>query len=227
MASARSYAEELKPWVRAQVIDLRRADTLTEAKYLVDTNVLYFIHYDRFGSLEELGKGPRPYQLKHYPQYLKRVREKGGGLFVHRLGLIEFARAVERAELYILHAIKTPGITEIPPEISIKDLRKTYPENYGNCQERVLTYMGAVRKAYPLIQMATQEEPAFWKQWNTKWQTSIADPEDAAQLVDALASGISSIISDDSDWVSIEGIRFFTANPVAIQAARLAGKLTR
>jgi len=82
-------------------------------------------------------------------------------------------------------------------------------------------------KAYSLIPMASQEEPDFWTQWNAKWQSTIADPEDAAQLVNALASGISAVISDDSDWVSIEGITLFTANQIAIRAAKLAGKFRR
>ncbi|MBI3015517.1 MAG: hypothetical protein HYY65_10760 [Candidatus Tectomicrobia bacterium] len=99
MASALTSAEELRPWVRAEVVDLRSTGAPTEEKYLVDTNVLYFIHYERFGDLDELGKGARPYQLEHYPKYFKRVRDHEGKLFVHRLGLIEFARLVERAEL--------------------------------------------------------------------------------------------------------------------------------
>lgn len=109
----------------------------------------------------------------------------------------------------------------------MKDLRRAYPQDYGKCQARILTYMGSVRKVHSLLQMPPRDESAFWAQWDMGWQGTVANPEDAAQLVDARDSGISAVISDDSDWVSIEGIRLFTANRLAIQAARLAGKLAR
>lgn len=227
MAAAQRAAEDLRPWVRAQITDIQRHDPPGGEKYLVDTNVLYFIHYDRFANLDALGEGPRPYQIQEYPRYLQRVLEKKSGVFVHRMGLMEFARTIEAAELQTLYAVRTPGVTEIPAGLKIKDLRTAYPEDYAICQARVLTYLGAVRKAYQTIPATMVDEHAFWTQWEGAWQQTVADPVDIAQAVDALAADISAVISDDSDWVSIEGIRLFTANAIAIQAARLAGRLIR
>lgn len=227
MVNAGNAAADLKPWVRARVIDIREVDTLIAKRYLVDTNVLYFMHYDRVHNLDELKEGPRPYQLEQYPRYLRRIRGSGGSLFCHRLALIEFARTVEIAELKILYAVKTPSVTVVPADLRIKSLRIKFPSDYKACQQRVITYLRAVRKAYTLVSMTTCEEVVFWTQWDACWQTTLADPADSAQAVEALRNGISGIISDDVDWATIDGISLFTANKVAIDAARLAGRLAR
>jgi hypothetical protein len=227
MTAAQRGPENLRPWVRAQVIDVRRPDPPGEEKYLLDTNVLYFIHYDRVANLDALGEGPLLYQIQQYPRYVQRALERKSRLFVHRMGLMELARRIETAELQILYAVKTPGVIEVPADIRIKDLRTSYPEEYRTCQARVLTYLAAVRKTCQAIPATLLDEHTFWTHWEAGWQQSVADSADIAQAVDALAADISAVISDDSDWVSIAGIRLYTANQVSIQAARLAGRLLR
>jgi len=207
-------------------VDVRRPEASVPPRCLVDTNILYFLHYDRFTNLDALGEGPRPYQTTEYPRYIKRLRYENKELWVHRTGLIELARIVERAELQILYAVKTPDVAGIPPDLNVKAIRRTYRAEYLLCQERVLTYLAAVRKAYRLIAMVGNDAVSYWPAWDVAWPRTVADPEDVGQLVDAVATGLSQVLSDDADWVSLDGITLYTANAVAIRAAQLAGRLT-
>ena len=214
---------DLKPYLRAkEVVDIRQPMGSIDNNMLVDTNILWFCYYPHYSQLDLLGRGPVEYQITQYPSFLKKLLSSETVLFVHKIGLLEFANTVERAELQLLY-LKVKEVSEIGDDFKPKDLRHTYPEQYRIIQGQLATYMHSIKKTFELLGNDIPIDQLL-AEFFLEWQDSLADVGDAMMIAQAKLKGISSVLSDDADLASLKDIRLYTANNAAVSAYKAIHK---
>lgn len=206
----------LEPHLRAEVMNIRPGRVSPVDKILVDANVLYFCYYTKFDQLDILEEGPRTYQTSIYPAFLQKLLSAGSTLFVHKIGLIEFTRLVETAELQILYC-KVTGKTNIGDDFSKKNLRFNCSDDYHKIQGQLATYFNVIMKAFKLF---NSEKPIdrLLLDFLGAWQDSLGDPSDAVMISEAKQEGVYAFLSDDADFATFKDIKLYTANKIAIEA---------
>ena len=207
---------DLAKHLKAEVIDIRQSLSPSVKKILIDANVLYFCYYDRFSLLDPMGKGPRNYQKNDYPSFFKKLLSSNTSLVIHKVGLLEFINTVERAELQILYC-KVNKTSTIKNDFSPKRLRYNYSEKFRNIQGQIITYLHSIKKTFSLLNIDASIDGYLWNSL-TEWQDSLGDVEDATMIAEAKREGIDSVLTDDSAFVTFNGIKLFTANKNAINA---------
>jgi len=207
---------DLADHLRSEVIDIREPTCSLPKKILIDTNILYFCYYDRFSQLEILGESVRCYQIEAYPIFLKKLFSSEVQLFVHKIALLEFINLVKKVELKLLYyqIYNTP---EIPLDFNFKKFSREYYEKYFSIQRRLVIYLNSIRKKFKLVSLSG-EISQILEDIFLKWQNSLADIGEATMFVEAERDGINSVLSDDSDIVTLSNVRLYTANEKAIEA---------
>jgi len=209
--------------VKAQVVDIRRSTSPTPPTLVVDANVLYFVYYPNFQVLAQAGgQVPRGYQLRYYPAWLKRALTAKAQLLAAHQTIGELISLVEYAELETLWQTdpkRVPG-----EKFARKQARYDYEQQLTPTRASVVTIVQAVRKPAALLprpQSGDREVDAtipVWKQSMTDWA-------DAVFVAQAQFGSQTSVLSDDADLVTVNGITVYTANNAAIDAAQKAGTL--
>jgi hypothetical protein len=222
-----SVSEDLKPFLKARVVDVRDYGATTSSEYIVDTNVLVFSTYDRYDQQRLLGKRvPTDATIDEYLRYEKRVRAAGSRLYIASAAVFEFLRTVERAELEILWATKDHAAAL--GDFSNFDLKKVrrvcFKCGYNEAQRNVVTYLNSLAKRFTLLEVSASFA-GFADRCTHAWIGTVIDTGDAIQLSEAKSKGITSVISDDQDFATLEGITQFTANRTIIDTARSVGLL--
>jgi predicted nucleic acid-binding protein len=218
--------------VKASVVDIRPPNFPLPSTMAVDANVLYVIGYD-FSSLRIAGGGlPSLYQTRDYPAWWKHAAKGKVSFCTTAWILAEVAHVVERAELEIAwrtdaHPLELdpdrPGQDFTPKYV--KKLRYHYSDRLQGIRESVVEItLRSIRKQLDYMPRREQEEPEFQRTLDA-WRLSAADVTDASLVVRAKQAGVTSILSDDADLISFEGITLYTANRKAIDAAKWARKL--
>jgi predicted nucleic acid-binding protein len=192
--------------VRAWVVDLRQDAPKANDGFLVDTNVWYWLTYPNAS-----GTG-KHYQTSTYPQYIRRAIQAGATLFYSVLMLAELAHVVEKTELTIFENAN-PHLKGL----GLKDFRHKYPQKRANVVDTIEAVWGQVMQ-YSALSSALN---------NISIEQALAllpsvqvDGYDLLILQTAQQSQVSHIISDDSDFATVEGIVLFTANERTIRSAR-------
>lgn len=204
---------------KAEIRDIQRRDCLVDNdKILVDTNVVYFCYYDRWAQLASTNKGPREYQLKHYPTFLKLLLNKNVALFLHKTAILEFGHRIESAELQILYCEKSGITNPADLKLDIKQLRQLYYTEYQEIKKSLITYFAVIMKTFKLIN-CEESIDKFLSNCLLEWQNAFSGITDASMVAEAKKFGINSILSDDSDFVSFQGIKLYTANNLAIRCS--------
>ncbi len=206
----------LEPHLRAEVTDIRPRKVPKADKILVDANVLYFCYYTKFDQLYYLDKSPLSYQMSIYPSFLQRLLTAGSTLFVHKIGLIEFIKLVEIAELQILYC-KVTGKTNIGDDFNQKNLRFKYPDDYHMIQSQLATYLNSIKKSFLLLSSEKTIDQLLEK-FLIDWQDSLGDPSDAVMISEAKQEGVYAFLSDDADFATFKDIKLYTANKISIEA---------
>lgn len=215
------YRVDLKPFVRADVIDIQQPDCEIGEKILVDTNVLYFFYYDRFNLLAILGEGAQDYQLRKYSTFFKKLLCSGTKLFVHRVNLWEFAHRIELAEQKIFFCELNNLSKFDDKNFNIKELRHGHYEKFQEIKKRIITYLYVISKTFKLLNFDIPIE-RFLADFLYEWQNSIGNAGDSMMIAEAKREGIDSVLSDDSDFISFSGIKLYTANNIAIMTHKKA-----
>lgn len=203
---------DLKPYLKATILDIRRPNCPIpiDKRILFDANVLFFCCYDRFSLLEAIHKEPSEYQITEYSKFFKKLLSSNTILFVHKIGILEFARRVEKAELQILYCEKE-GTSEIGEDFSLKGLRRAYPQDYSNIQGQLAIYLNSIKKTFKLLNREISIDQLL-TDFLMEWRNSLADPADAMMVAEAKQEGIASILSDDADFATFKNIKLYTAN---------------
>jgi len=221
-----SVSEELRPLLRAQVVDIGRLGASVEGHYAVDANVVMFSMYDRYDQQRLLRQQvPADERIDAYLRYQALVRTAGGKLWLPTCTLFEFLRTVEVSELKIVWAqIDATAATGDMSGFSAKMTRRRAGRYYDDFQNRIVTYLKAVAKNYVLIEAELGSLIGHLEQ---VWRGSQLDTGDAQLVAQGRAKDVLRFISDDQDFATVDGITVYTANRTVIDTARAVDRLAR
>lgn len=194
--------------VNAEVIDLKTDSPTSGDIFLVDTNVWYWVTYPPASA------SAASYQITHYPAYIVSAVSNGSKLHYCGLTLAELASLIERSEqrLSVHHALK-------PKEYRHKyaaERRKVVREVTTAWDQIVTDYAGQLDL---LIDTSTSNAAL------NRFQTQLLDGYDLFLLETMQQQGVTQIITDDGDYVTVPGIQVFTANQNVINAAAKQSRL--
>ena len=184
---------------RANVYDLRTLQSPPDFKYFLDTNVLKFI-FARTSVHEQ------SYQTEYYPAFFKEL--------LKRENIIRFTFTQNILELFsVLDAIEK----ELKSLPTIKDYRSDDLEQYLDSRRNIFEEIGSSLQVFP-IKITPDDVTSY-----LNIDFSI-DVKDYIYYRHANDTG-TAFVTDDLEFIYIEGITVFTANDKAIQAAKRFGKL--
>lgn len=199
--------------VRAEVVDLRADSPKPNDVFAVDTNVWYWLTYQR---ASQVAKPPAYYQTKFYPNYIKSARTVRARLVCCGTVFAELAHRIESDEHKFFEAKQ--GFA-----VSVKDFRHDYPQERQDVALEVSLAWGQVTAmagiaAIPLDATTIAASAVLFDQVSL-------DGYDLITVEAMRINGIKHIITDDKDFLTVPGIVVLTANHNAVQAAKAAGKL--
>lgn len=199
--------------IRAKVVDIRADTPRASDRFLVDTNVWYWLCYPR---ASQTPSAPQPCQLTNYPAYLKKAIQAQSILHCCALNFAELAHNIEKAEreIYAKKANQTIG-------------PKPFRHDYSNQRLKVVKLIGdAWSDVLSISALLDLTLDSTLMQSATILFPSVGlDGYDLFMAESALRNGITQIITDDSDFVTVPGITIFTSSQRAIQDAMTARKL--
>jgi predicted nucleic acid-binding protein len=192
--------------VKAEVVNIQFDTPQKNDIFLVDTNVWYWLTYTQASI------SPPPYQINDYPAYLTKIISAQGLLLYCGLSLAELAHNIEKAEREIFSTTLKP-----------KEYRHNKPTERANVVAEVIVAWGQVTSIAVSTDVTIDETTTNASL--TRFQTQLLDGYDLLILEAMDKAGIVQVITDDGDYVTVPGIKVFTANRNVITAARNQGKL--
>jgi len=192
--------------VQAEVVDIRSDNPKKDDIFLVDTNAWYWHTYTNASI-------PRSsYQIPEYPSYIAKAISANALLSYSGLSLAELAHSIEKAEREIFSSALKP-----------KEYRHNYPTERVKVVTEVQSAWSQVTSTAVCTDVLVNEETS--EAALARFQTQLLDGYDLLILEAMDKANIAQIITDDGDYVTVPGIKVFTANYGAIAAARYQGKL--
>ncbi|WAU73456.1 PIN domain-containing protein [Acinetobacter sp. TR11] len=184
----------------AKIFDISHSYPQTKDQYFLDTNVWYWLTYCGSKNFYSSRK-PAPYQLEKYPNFVEKIQDKGAKIYHCPLTYTELANIIESAE-YEEYLTKNSHITK-------KAFRKIEAE-----RKNVVKEIDAAWKTIcSMSECLTLEINADTiNATHSFLSTSILDSYDALFIHFMKSHDIKMLVSDDSDMVSVEVDKFFTAN---------------
>lgn len=187
----------------AALYDIRNIDSdllNKEDVFAIDTNVLLWTHYSK-ASHPNLNK--HPYQVIYYPDFIAKLLENENKLVTTVLNISELISIVEKNE-FIFYKISNSC-----RNMKIKEYRKILSERAAYQQE-INQMLMEIKSSYndqiEVIDI-TQEKLEFFCSSIDKNKCDVFD----FMVIEYLKSiGITNYISDDKDFLSIDGINLFT-----------------
>jgi predicted nucleic acid-binding protein len=206
-----------RPQVRANVIDIQRDRPQTGDRFLVDTNVWYWLTYSRS---KDTTNPPRDYQITQYPNYINKAIRAKSQIFWSALSVAELTTLIERNE-YKIFWEKT---NRDPANFSIKEYRHGYPEQRANkvIPEIELSWDQVEAAGNCLESLVNQSTVT---QVISDLRIQSIDGYDSLIIHAMNTAKIDKIITDDFDFAPVPGITVFTANKRSLSAARSQKKL--
>ncbi|TFI52780.1 hypothetical protein BLD44_018830 [Mastigocladus laminosus UU774] len=192
--------------VQAEVVDIRSDTPKNDDIFLVDTNAWYWYTYTN-ASISS-----RPYQITEYPSYIAKAISANSLLLYCGLSLAELAHNIEQTERKIFSSTLQP-----------KEYRHNYPTQRAKVVAEVQAAWSQVTSTAVCTDVLVNEETS--NAALTRFQTQLLDGYDLLILEAMDKAGVTQIITDDGDYVTVPGIKVFTANNGAIAAATSQGKL--
>ncbi len=192
--------------VQAEVVDIRSDSPNNDDIFLVDTNVWYWYTYTN-ASISS-----RSYQITEYPSYVAKAISVDSLLLYCGLSFAELAHNIEQTVRQIFSSTIKP-----------KEYRHNNPVERAKVVAEVETAWRQVTSIAACTEILINE--AKTNVALTRFQTQLLDGYDLLILEAMDKANVKQIITDDGDYVTVPGIRVFTANVGAISAARSQGKL--
>ncbi|MBW4627469.1 MAG: hypothetical protein KME49_18690 [Brasilonema octagenarum HA4186-MV1] len=192
--------------VQAEVVDIRSDAPKNDDIFLVDTNAWYWYTYTN-ASISS-----RPYQITEYPSYIAKAISANSLLLYCGLSLAELAHNIEQTQREIFSST-----------LKSKEYRHNFPTERAKVVAEVQAAWSQVISSSVCTDVLVSEETS--NAALTRFQTQLLDGYDLL-ILDAMdKAGVTKIITDDGDYVTVPGIKVFTANSGAIAAAKSQGKL--
>ncbi len=192
--------------VQAEVVDIRSDAPKNDDIFLVDTNVWYWYTYTN-ASISS-----RPYQIIDYPSYLATAISTNSLLLYCGLSQAELAHNIEQTERQIFSST-----------LKTKEYRHNFPIERAKVVAEVQSAWSQVISTAVCTDILVNEVTS--NAALIRFQTQLLDGYDLLILEAMDKAGVMQIISDDGDFVTVPGIKVFTANGGAILAASSQGKL--
>ncbi len=192
--------------VQAEVVDIRSDTPKEDDIFLVDTNVWYWLTYT------QASRSAWRYQITDYPTYISKALSRKSLLLYCGLSLSELAHNIEQTEREIFNSNLRP---------------KEYRHNYPTARANVVAEIQAAWIQVTSIAVSTDItiNEATTNTALTRFSTQPLDGYDLLILEAMEKAGIIQVITDDGDYITVPGIRVFTANQNAIAAASNQNKL--
>ncbi|QLE48312.1 hypothetical protein FD724_09395 [Nostoc sp. C057] len=192
--------------VQAEVVDIRSDTPKNDDIFLVDTNAWYWYTYTN-ASISS-----RYYQITEYPSYIAKAISANSWLSYCGLSLAELAHNIEQTEREIFSST-----------LKSKEYRHNFPTERAKVVAEVQAAWSQVISSAVCTDVLVSEETS--NAALTRFQTQLLDGYDLLILEAMGKAGVTQIITDDGDYVTVPGIKVFTANSGAIAAAKTQGKL--
>jgi hypothetical protein len=206
-----------RPQVRANVVDIQADRPQVGDRFLVDTNVWYWLMYSRS---KDTSRPPQDYQITQYPDYINAAVKAKGQLFWSALSVAELTTLIERSE----HNIFCKKIKRDLNTFPIKEYRHEYPKERN---DRVITEIevswNQVEAARHCLESLVNQSTVTQVISDLRIQS--IDGYDSLIIHAMNTTKIDKIITDDFDFVTVPGITVFTANKRSLSAARSQKKL--
>lgn len=199
--------------VKAQVVDIRVDTPFPEDRFLIDTNVWYWLTYTR-ASLASKIKPPKWYQTNYYPGYLKKALSAKSELTYSGFSLAELAHLIEKVEGEIFNSTTT---------CQPKEYRHNYPRERASVVDQVQAAWNQVKAIAVPVNLTIDETTTDAAL--ARFGTEPLDGYDLFILETMSKEGITNIITDDGDFATVSGITVFTANWNVINPAQAQNKL--
>jgi predicted nucleic acid-binding protein len=196
--------------VRAKVIDITHDKPRSSDVFLVDTNVLYWLTYVNASYA-------RNYQIKEYPQYINHAISISAKLCCTSLTLVELAHQIEKHERDIYCDQKCVTMNE-------KEFRYQSTAR-SKVIENVMLAWKQVLDMTELVETKL-DESATLEMLNRIIRYPIS-AHDSLMLQAAHQNNITTVLTDDADYIYVPNITVFTANSRAIGAARRDNRLVK
>ena len=170
----------------------------------LDTNILYWMHYSRCA----MGGDP-PHQILIYPDVIENLISNEVKLVTTIYNVTELINIIERHEneIYNLTHKKT----------NLKDFRKIKNER-ENVQAELEAVLGQIKSLYEVFEYKI--EVIGVNSFIENFNNHSCDNFDYSIINYLKGKNINSIISDDKDFISIDGIVLYTANRYSIKKAK-------
>lgn len=198
--------------VRADVVDIRGDAPKPDDRIVVDTNVWYWLGYLR-ASLTP--NPPQTHQSTEYPKYAKAALTAGSAL--HHFGFMhsEIANIIERDEAKIRSALV--GQVVKPKALRHQPNQRRSVIGHVNATWSVVVAMSSL-VPLQLDANALQGAVAHFANYPIGGYDVL--------VVEAMRqANLTSLLTDDHDFIYVGGLRVFTSNPAALNEAAAAGKV--
>jgi hypothetical protein len=220
--------------VRSLVIDVRAANMSPLPRQIVaDTNVLYWLFYPNFASLQSSGgNSPSPYQRREYPRFWAKATRAGASFCTSVFNLGELAKVVEHSELEMFwrNDPNPPQFDPNNPSSSFSpQLCKLSRYHYGSqrpaVRQQIEQTLASVKKNVPLMPCFRSSDDEYARAM-IEWMSSAGDFGDAVAVAQSkLTLRAPYVLSDDMDLATFDGITLYTANIRIISDAAQNGML--
>jgi predicted nucleic acid-binding protein len=197
--------------IQADVVDITSDAPKSSDIFLVDSNVWFWI------ASPLASQSSIPYQINSYPRYVNDALANGSRIYGIGLSLAELFHQIEKTEYEIYSAY----VKKTDP----KEYRHNIPTERSRIASEVQAAWDSVKDMAEIIPV-TIDEPTT-DAAVLRYQTEKVDGYDLFMLEAMTAHGVVQIITDDGDFVTVPGIRVFTANRNVVQAAQAQGKIVR
>lgn len=205
--------------IQAEVVDIRSDTPKDDDLFFVDTNAWYWQTYSRVSSIHN-PHPPLNYQIKHYPNYIKKIICSKAKILRCDLILAEIAHIIEKTEYDIY-------CNENHKTIKQKEFRHNFPKQREQVADEIEMVWETIRDlSEPLKTNIGDVTSEFIVR---EIRRSCLDSYDLIYLHNLLQNSENpkdvKVVTDDGDFTTFPRIMVFTANKNVILAAKNNGKL--
>jgi len=195
--------------VRAQVVDIRSDAPRASDTIWVDTNVWIWLTY----------AGPQPPQSAPYIRYIASLKKINAAMTAGPINLAELAAHIEHTELlkWQVRNGKPADSRELKVFRWDAAQRSDVADEIGRCWRAL--------QGYANLPVNAIQSTCVTRAAESLKCGDLVDGGDAVLLADARRNGVTSVLTDDADFATVEWITLFTANLKTINEARTVGKL--
>ena len=198
--------------IKADIVDIRFDKPRHLDSFFVDTNVWYWYDYIP-ASLNAAN-----YQVKEYPEYIKKIKSVNAQMIRSNLILPELAHIIEDTEYKIF--CKSNHLD--PKNFPKKEYRHNHPSERKNVVHDIEGVWETVKNITSPVSMSIDDPAA--DTFVTDLKLHKMDGYDLFNLDLIRRLGVN-VLTDDGDFATVPGITVFTANYNVIDAARKCSQL--